>query len=375
MKRKEKGYGNIRRRDDGRWEARYVDISGKRKSIYGKTKTEVREKLDELVYVKNETSHDTVSGDITLSTWFPHYIEIKAYQVKQQSIDQIKSAFYNHIEPLLGKKILCQINMSDIARTLGYIKKKGLSRITVLNITTHMRAMFNFAVQEGLLKSSPMFTIKNECTRTTTKRALTSEEINLIFSYVYRKDYQFYFMLCTMLLTGMRPGEVCGLKWEDFSDDFNIVRVTESITRNKYGTDTKTEYSVRDIPLTEFLQKEFKKQHQLVNKATGYVFINRNRQHYNSTYMSRRFKDLKENLEDTMDIDLGKITPHYLRHTFATLGVQSGVNITNLSRILGHADTSMLLNVYSHATIKDKAESVEKIAENVLDFLAPNGQL
>lgn len=261
VKRREKGTGSIRKRTDGSWEGRYLDSIGKRKSVYGSSKTEVKEKLEKLTYVQNLTQFDDVGGDVQLSLWFDHYIEIKMYQVKQQSIDQIKSAFYNHIEPIIGKRRLCDINTNDIVRTISSIKNKGLSKTSVLNIMAHMRAMFNFAWQEGVVPKSPMFAIKNEYTRKTTRRALNPEEVKLIFTFIRNRDYQFYIMLCTMLLTGVRPGELCGIKWDSFNDDFTSITITESITNKVYDKETKTEYSIREVPLAEFLSNEFKKQY------------------------------------------------------------------------------------------------------------------
>ena len=104
MKRRTKGSGSIRQRSNGIWEGRYTDVIGEQKSIYGKTNIEVKEELSRLSYINSITHYDNVAGDVSLSVWFAHYIEIKKNLVKPQSIDQIKTAFFNHIEPVICRK-------------------------------------------------------------------------------------------------------------------------------------------------------------------------------------------------------------------------------------------------------------------------------
>lgn len=162
---------------------------------------------------------------------------------------------------------------------------------------------------------------------------------------------------------------MCGIKWESFNDDFTSISITESITNKVYDRETKTEYSIREVPLAEFLSNEFKKQYEYLNKPKGYVFLNKHNNTYSTQYVDTRFKRLKNELEEIAEINLGKITPHYLRHTFATVGVHSGVDITNMADLLGHANYKTLLSTYAHADIKHKAESINKISKNMAKFI------
>ena len=99
MKRRNKGEGTIRKRSDKRWEGRYTDSLGNTQYIYGKTKESVREKLLELTYIRNFTPMNEISGDVPLSIWYEHYLDIKRFQVKERSLNQIRL----HIETIEKK--------------------------------------------------------------------------------------------------------------------------------------------------------------------------------------------------------------------------------------------------------------------------------
>ena len=154
MKRRNKGEGTIRKRNDGRWEGRYLDSSGNTKSIYDVSKQKVREKLNELCYVKNSTYFDSVGGDIPLDLYFQHYIEIKKYNIKERSVNQIELAYNTHIKPVLGNKILYQISVNDIIQLKQSLDRKMLAETSKSNIITHLKTLMNFAAKEGLLKQN-----------------------------------------------------------------------------------------------------------------------------------------------------------------------------------------------------------------------------
>lgn len=114
VKRREKGEGTIRKRSDGRWEGRYVDSTGVARCVYEKSKSKLREKLNELMYLRNSTCFDNIGGDISLDIYFQHYISIKETMLKHSSIEQINLAYNKHIKDVMGNKILCKININDI---------------------------------------------------------------------------------------------------------------------------------------------------------------------------------------------------------------------------------------------------------------------
>ena len=372
VKRRSKGEGTIRKRIDGRWEGRYIDSSGTSKYIYGHCKKEVREKLTEITYIQDKNIFDRVGGDVPLSIWFEHYIKIKQYQVKERSLYQINLAFHNHIEPVIGNKLLYKINTNDIIKVIDRLNSKKLNPTTIKNIVTHMKAMFNYALQEGSIPTNPTIAMHIEREQKSSRSDLSDEVINLILETVKSRDEKFHLMLCTLLYTGIRVGELCALKWNDIGDDYQSIRIDESLTDRRFESTTKTESSVRIIPIPEQLSREYRKwfikMNSLYNKKNlidEYVFLNKMQRPYTSTTVSKKLKYIKELIKEKYEIDLSYVTPHYFRHTFATIGLQNGVDIKDMQEMLGHADCKTLLKTYVHTNTSRKRASMNVIENSI----------
>lgn len=369
MSKRNKGEGTIRKRSDGRWEGRYVNCVGETKYIYGKTKNDVRNKLNDVIYTHTTAEHNEIRGDIILNLWYKHYIEIKSQIIKSQSINQINLAFKNYISPVLGNILMCQINTNDIIMLINSLDMKNVSESYKTIILRHAKAMFNFATNEGVIKRSPFLYLKTENntyhnTRRNTRRILTNTEIEHIFSIARVTDYQFFLMLCTMLFTGIRAGELCGLRWNDFNEDFSSIRIDESITNKKFDKTPKSNYSYRIIPLTEFLRFEYiefyrYKQQPDINE---YVYINRRGTPFETQHIDSKFKYLKQCVQNEYpEDDLTDVTPHCLRHTFATQGLKSGVSIKEIQELLGHSSPNTTLQIYTHVDYIAKQHSINLI--------------
>lgn len=174
-------------------------------------------------------------------------------------------------------------------------------------------------------------------------------------------------MLNMLLYTGIRGGELSALKWNDIDFKNKTMKIDESITSKKYHGTTKTKKSVRIIPLNDILISELKQKRNALkpsNDTTDYVFINRNGNTFGSAYVSTRFRVLKREIESVYNMDLTGITPHCFRHTFATAGIASGVDIVTMKDLLGHANSKMLIDTYAHANLGIKKDSVNKITES-----------
>lgn len=365
MKRRDKGDGSIRQRDNGIWEGRYVNSLGSRKSVYGKSKKEVKEKLIKLTYTRNATHMNSISGDVSMSVWFEHYIQAKQLCIKPQSIDQIKFAFHTHIEPILGKQLMCNITFTDILMVIQSAKDKKLKVATQKNIYVHLRAMFNFAKDEGVINYNPMLLVKPIYEAEAKRRPLTHDEIKIILQYMRERDYQFYVMISMMLYTGMRDGELSALKWKDLSEDMRSITINGSKTSAKIEGSTKTKSGIRTIPLNDFMSTELKKKKLARGdkcEPDEYIFLNRLNKPFNAAYIGTRFSKLKKEIEEVYNIDLNGITPHCLRHTFASEGISVGIDIVTMKELLGHANCTTLLETYAHANALNKKASVDQIS-------------
>ena len=363
MTRRTKGEGTIRRRSDGRWEGRFVNCLGETKSIYGQSKSDVTRKLQEITYTSNTNVFRDIRGDIKLDIWFRHYLEVKKRMIKDRSLYQIQCAYKNHIGPVLGDIVVCKISPNDIINLINVLEKKELNPISRKNVLTHAKTMFSFAAEEGVLAKSPFLYIKNDKASGKSRRNLTPLEIEHILEISKSYDYVMYIMLITMLQSGVRVGELCALRWNDFDENFTCVRIDESLTDAKFETTTKTECSERIIPLTLFLQREYKELYDFKQPSQNdYVFLNRVGRPFKSYNVDQKFRHLRKCVMEVYpNDDLSNVTPHYFRHTFTTNGINSGVSIKNMQTLLGHASPKTLMETYLHVGYEEKMKSINLI--------------
>ena len=367
MKRREKGEGTIRKRSDGRWEGRYVDSTGVARCVYEKSKSKLREKLNELMYLRNSTCFDNIGGDISLDIYFQHYISIKETMLKHSSIEQINLAYNKHIKDVMGNKILCKININDILMLKKSLQEKKLAEVTQNIVFTHLKTILNFASKEGILMKNPFLYIRNKTPKQKKqKRDLTNTEIQYILDEAKNVKYKadnFYIILSTLIYTGMRAGEVCGLKWNDIDNEFRHIKIDESLS-NDYVEDTpKSENSCRTIPLNEFLSKLYRNfwKGQNPSDINDFIFKTARKNPYTPTFIGKRLKLITERIKEKHGIDLTFVSPHYFRHTFATQGINNGVSLKNMQMLMGHANTRTLTDVYLHTNNRESEKSIDVI--------------
>ena len=374
MSRRSKGEGTIRKRSDGRWEGRFVNCIGETKYLYGQSKSDVKRKLQEITYVNDTDTFKEIRGDIELDIWFEHYVEVKKRMIKARSLNQTIIAYKAHISPVLGKLIMCQISTNDIVNLMNVLEKKNISESHISNILTHAHTMFNFAVQEGVIAKSPFLYIKHHQRVKKTRRNITSEELSHILEVAKSLDYSMYLMLITMLCTGIRAGELCGIRWNDFDKNFVSLRIDEAIPDHKFENTTKTCNSDRVIPLMKVLQDEYKELYTYKQpKEDDFVFINRIGTPFRTENVDHKFRYIRKCVMDIYPEDnISDITPHCLRHTFTTNGITAGVPIKNMQLLLGHADTRTLLSTYMHVSYEDKKTSIDIIENNSITTLLEN---
>ena len=226
--------------------------------------------------------------------------------------------------------------------------------------------MFKFAAEEGVIARSPFLYVKKKRQIKKVRRNLTIIEVKHLLEVSKSMDYPMCLMICTMLYTGIRPGELCALKWNDFGTDFSCVKIDESLTDSKFETSTKTISSIRTIPLIAFLQNEYKELFQYkAPQFDEHVFMNRCKRPYKTDNIDQKFRHLKKCISEIYpNDDFSDITPHCLRHTFATAGINSGVPIKSMQALLGHANTRTLMDTYMHIEQNDQKVSINMIEEH-----------
>jgi integrase len=274
------------------------------------------------------------------TTWFDE----RSIEWRRSHIKSLLSTLNGRLIPYFGGKVVGNITKSDVLEfraTLAKVKgrgdKEGLSAKRINEIMGLLRQIINEAADRFEF-TSPVLNIKKLRQRKTDVEPFSFGDVQRILATV-RADYKNYFT--TRFLTGMRTGEVHGLKWKYVDFDLRIIRVRETFV---LGEDeyTKTDGSQRDIQMSQPVFNALKSQYEATGKVSEYVFCNLVGEPLdNKNFSDRVWYPLLRHL------GLKARRPYQMRHTAATLWLASGEAPEWIARQLGHTSTEMLFRVYS----------------------------
>ena len=364
---------NIRKRKDGRWEARYplTGLDEKTKkygSVYGKTYQEAKEKRDLII---KKGIQMPLSGGISFKELLEAWQDANRVRIKEASVSRYQNLIDAHILPYLGSKKVNQINTLTINRFLTSKLENGrldgtggLSATYVRSITLIISSAIKFGATERLCEpllspiTKPSIAKKELCTLCLAHQTLLEQGLLNDLTEVKLLIY-------ITLYTGLRIGEACALRWENIDLEAKILFVRQTVSRVWYSengkkiskltiSSPKTGSSMRSIPICSKLYEVIK--HFPNRKKHGYVLPGNDGTSFISprTYEYRYKKLLNE-------YGLNPVNYHALRHTFATRCIERGVDIKSLSEILGHTDASITLNTYVHSSMELKRLQLEKL--------------
>ncbi|MDO9220920.1 MAG: DUF3596 domain-containing protein [Hydrogenophaga sp.] len=278
------------------------------------------------------------------STFANQWVDEHSIEWRRSHIKSLVSTLNSRLIPHFGNKAVGSITKSDIlvfratlAKVKGRGDKEGLSPKRINEIIGLLRQILNEAADRFEF-TSPALNIKTLRLRKTDVDPFSLVDVQRILATV-RPDYKDYFV--TRFFTGMRTGEVHGLKWKYVDFDLRIIRVRETFV---LGEDeyTKTDGSQRDIQMSQPVFDALKKQFEVTGSVSEYVFCNLMGQPLdNKNFSDRVWYPLLRHLE------LKERRPYQMRHTAATLWLASGEAPEWIARQLGHTSTEMLFRVYS----------------------------
>ena len=364
-KRRPSGDGMVRKRNDGRWEGRIV-VGHKENDdpifryIYADTQKDLTAKLRQNIDAY-QGADLTESDRITLSDWLDQWLENITDTLRPNTLRNYRSYIENHIRPSLGDKHLNRITPKDVQR---FYDKLGdsLSSGTVRRIHTTLHGALKAAQQAHLIAGNPTEKITPPKFSYGPKRVLTDEHLDT-FMKVIADDDTWYDFFYTELTTGLRRGEICGLKWEDFDEINGTLKVCRTVYREDGGGlvagDTKTYAGVRTIVLPSSTAAVLRKRKKCA--LTEWIFPNPLKLE-RPTDPDSAYRRLKILLKQA---GLPSIRFHDLRHTFSTHALASGVDVKTLSGILGHTRAAFTLDTYTHTT----GDMQKRASEIVGDFM------
>lgn len=369
MARRNNGEGSITKRKDGRWEGRCYTgevKNGKRvrKNVLAKTKAECKEKLDKAI-AENEKQQRIMNRcdfltnpEPTLEEWSKVWFESFCIaSMKEYTLNSYKGYFRNYILPNLGgikikdiSTVACQqffMKMFTSGRKRNVEKKgKGLAAKTVKDIKIALQTCLQKAVDEELIPTNPCKKVqlpKDE------PKEMQTLKVNELAAFLQEtKDsgcYEFYLLEIT---TGLRLGEILALTWDDLDMKNKTISVNKQVQRIKSElkiTTPKTAASIRKVALCD--------------ECFNQLLILRSRQRTDSKLIFP--SPITGGLRDPSSITrklhrmqkragVPQIRFHDLRHSFATLSLEQGMDIKTVSHMLGHTDAGFTMNTYMHVT-------------------------
>lgn len=358
---------NIYKRKDNRWEGRYIkgyDGRGKTQFgyVYAKTYREVREKLTS---AKQAGRTRPASNRRDLRYFCAEWLTLSRNRVKESTYVKYYNTVNRHLEPALGGYLPQSLNTVLIEEFSNALLSDGLSPKTVRDILVVLKAVLKHCRRQ-IGEGFPDIEVIYPKERKRKMRVLTLEEQQQLVRFLLSDMDEVKFGVLLALLTGLRIGEVCALKWEDISVADRVIRVSSTMQRLQTldkASSTKTKITVgeaksqtsqREIPLSASAFDLCKRMQAFNGKA--YVLTGDPLRYLEPRVLQYRLAKFAD------ACGLKDVHFHALRHTFATRCVEVGFEIKSLSEILGHASAKVTLDRYVHSSLALKRANMDKLS-------------
>ncbi|WP_345969461.1 tyrosine-type recombinase/integrase [Sulfurimonas sp. HSL1-6] len=305
---------------------------------------EIIYKLNSGTFFEKETTIPTVSEYASVS------FALHEHHRKASTKYDYETSLRLHIAPHLGKKRLDQIKPSDVAIWQNKLLEKLAPR-RVRNVRAVLNTFFEDAIRDEIIDKNPVSKVKLPKIDKVEVTPFTIEEMKRIIDHA-DDDLQAF---CALgFFTGMRSGEMIGLRWEDIDFKRREISISRAIKMGSVST-PKTQSSNRTIDILDPLMPYLKEQYERTGEQGTYVFLNKDNEHY---YDIKRIRNTRwTKLLKKLDIEYRTI--YQMRHTFATVMIEHNEDILWVSHMLGHSDTSMTLQMYAkYRKQKDKKRAV-----------------
>lgn len=384
-------------RTNGTYAYRWTDGKGKRHEVYARD-------LDDLRAKEKEIDADTNEGIkvearyVIINELYDLWVQLKR-GIKDNTFENYKYMYNTFVRPSFGKKRIQTLKKSDVKIFYNYLAdQRCLQASTIDSIHNVLHQVLDMAVDDKYIRNNPSDKALKELKqshafKTEKRRALTIAEQELFLNYLRNNETysHWYPIFAVMLGTGMRVGEVTGLRWCDIDLENGVIDINHTLVyychRHEvelngcyFNVNTpKTKASNRKIPMIESVKEAFlmEKANQektgikcsaVIDGYSDFIFVNRNGKTQHQGTLNKAIRRIIRDCNDEVllnDENATVLLPHFschsLRHTFSTRMCEAGINVKVIQDTLGHQDISTTMNIYTDATKEMKKQEFESL--------------
>ncbi len=369
LRGKELGVG-ITQQKNGLYRAGFVDKHGKRQIKRFKKLQECRQWISDATYI-DEHSDIEQATDMMVDAWFEYWISIKKQTVRPNTVRNYTERYHRNIEAVIGKKLLTDVKPIHCQRIFSKMAEEGYRTTTIYQTRIALYNMLEFAKENDVIRNNPCKkSVKSDMGKPSDKKEALTRDVQRTFlegaeGVSYENQFRF------VLQTGLRTGELIGLKWEDVDFEDRTLTINRSMEyRYSVGEwrigPPKSKSGYRTIPLTDeaiqilMRQKEKnEKIDEIQEEWEDFIFLCRKGTPVkNSTYDTALFKICDK-------VGIKRFSMHVLRHTFGTRCFEGGMKPKTIQKIMGHSNIGITMNLYVHVTEDEKLREIDLVADTL----------
>lgn len=346
----------MKKRPDGRWQKRITLPNGKSKLLYSSAKNE-REAIKDFnrqMLTLEEAHRLSMNFDRVAEAWADeHFPTLQNNTIPSYTVSKREAVAF------FGNKPVGEITSTNVKAYLEHLAtKKKYAKKTIKERYAVFKQIIFYALANEFIEKDPCALVQFKVPKsaiTPKRQAATAEEERIIKELDVSAPFGFFAKF--LLYTGCRRGEICALTPSDIDFENQTVHINKSVewigNAPNMKKSPKTDAGIRDIPLPDILISELKKRAE--NK---YIFENENHELLRKSDIEKMWNSLKKQTGIAC-------TPHQLRHSYATMLFDAGIDVKTAQRWLGHADIKTTLDTYTHLSNMRQEQSVNKFFEFV----------
>ena len=388
-------------RSDGRYQFAYTNIAGKRRYFYARNLADLRLKEREYKIADWQGAHN-IGERVTLNYMYDRALALKV-GLKKSTYASYRQSYDNYVRDEFGNRIIKDVTHSDILAFYSYLyKSRNLSMSSIHHVHLQIYSAFKLALQDGMILRNPADGASGEFKRASglsgrKLRALTVDEQKSFLEFMdgHPTWGRYHSIFQVMLGTGLRVGELCGLRWSDIDIEKRVIDVNHGlvIVKAVKGGEKehltislpKSDAGIRKVPIMQPVVEAFMDEYKwaqakhfvsdTIDGYTDFVFTKMNGSVYTSNRLDQALKDIvkaynrQEEIiaehEDRDPVLLPHISNHMLRHTFCTRLCERDVNIKVIQTVMGHASVNITMDIYAEVSKAKQFEEIDRLAEEL----------